>query len=40
VSKINQIRKRVAEKFNAYELEEAAEYGESLLREHWNNRSM
>jgi tetratricopeptide (TPR) repeat protein len=40
MNKINQFRKRVAEYYHAFELEEAAKSGEALLREHWNNQSM
>jgi len=40
MSKIQVLRRRVAEQFNAFELENAAESGEALLREHWNNHSM
>jgi tetratricopeptide (TPR) repeat protein len=40
MSKIQQFRKSVAEKYHAFELEEAARLGEALLREHWNNHSM
>jgi tetratricopeptide (TPR) repeat protein len=40
MSKINRFRKRLAEKYHTFELEEAVKSGEALLREHWNNRSM
>ncbi|MCL2605426.1 MAG: tetratricopeptide repeat protein [Defluviitaleaceae bacterium] len=40
MGKIQQFRKRVAQQYNAFDLEEAAKAGEALLREHWNNRSM
>jgi tetratricopeptide (TPR) repeat protein len=40
MNKIDQFRKHVAEKYHAFELEEAVRLGESLLREHWNNHSM
>ncbi|MCL2189545.1 MAG: tetratricopeptide repeat protein [Defluviitaleaceae bacterium] len=40
MSKINQFRKNIAQMYHAFELEEAAEQGEALLREHWNNHSM
>ncbi|MCL2203408.1 MAG: tetratricopeptide repeat protein [Defluviitaleaceae bacterium] len=40
MSKVKQFRKRVAEKYHAFDLEEAARAGEALLREHWSNHSM
>ena len=40
MSKVNQFRKNLIENYHAFELEEAAEQGEALLREHWNNHSM
>ncbi|MCL2501301.1 MAG: tetratricopeptide repeat protein [Defluviitaleaceae bacterium] len=40
MGKIEQFRKRVAEQYHAFDLEEAVKSGEALLREHWNNQSM
>lgn len=40
MTKINYLRKCMNEKYNEGEFEAAAEIGETLLREHWNNKTL